>query len=189
METAVRVTAERSLADCQFGHLFQAVQMLMHGLGHHMAVLAKEQFKIIIEILVEATQRDIFHAFLILDESGKVLVRSQVRIKRFLDAVQSDPLAEILVMFPEQGQQGKRFLADTHDSVLYQFCCNEAEIMFDCVVMSGNLFRQFIYGTVHRHGIRTASVGTAFFRIPDVGIDGYLRANLFPFGINAHLAQ
>ena len=55
VETAVRVTAERSLADCQFGHLFQAVQMLMHGLGHHMAVLAKEQFKIIIEILVKAT--------------------------------------------------------------------------------------------------------------------------------------
>ena len=161
----------------------------MHGLGHHVAILAQEQFKVIVEILVEAAKRDIFHAFLILDESGKVLVRPQVRINSFLDAVQSDTLAEFLVMLPEQGQQGKRFLTDTHDGILHQFRRDESQAVLNPVVVSGNLFRQFVYGTVHRHGIRTASVGTALFRIPDVGIDGHFRANLFPFGIDAHLTQ
>ena len=71
-ETTARVTAECSLADCQFGHLFQTVQVFMHGLGYHVAVFAKEQFKVIVKILVEAAQRDIIHTFLILDESGKL---------------------------------------------------------------------------------------------------------------------
>ena len=92
-------------------------------------------------------------------------------------------------MFPEESQQGKRFQPDTHYGVLHQFRRDESQAVLNPVVMSGNLLRQFVYGTVHCHRIRTASVGKAFFRIPDVGIDGYLRANLFPFGIDAHLTQ
>ena len=55
--------------------------------------------------------------------------------------------------------------------------------------MSGYLVCQIIYGAVHGDGILAASVSPSFFRIPNVWIDGHFSPYLYPFRINAHLAQ
>ena len=92
-------------------------------------------------------------------------------------------------MFPEESQQGKRFLTDTLDGILYKFRRDEAQTVLYTVIMSGNLACQVIYGAVHGNGILTPPIGTTFFRIPDSGIDRDFGPYLCPFGINAHLAQ
>ncbi len=92
-------------------------------------------------------------------------------------------------MLPEEGQQGERFLSDALDRVFDQLRSDDPQAVLYTVVMSGNLTGQVVYGTVHGDGIPAAPVRPASFRIPNGGIDGHLRSDLFPFRIYAHLAQ
>lgn len=61
------------LAQCAFSHLFQAVQMFMYGLLLHTAIASQVQLEIIIKILVETFQGDIFRFLLSRINSCKCL--------------------------------------------------------------------------------------------------------------------
>ena len=57
------------------------------------------------------------------------------------------------------------------------------------VVVARNLFGKFVNSSVYRYSILAATISTSFLRIPDGRINGYFRADLFPFGINTDFAQ
>ena len=102
----------------------------MDSFGLHAAILAKEKFKVVVKGLVKTAQSDIFHTLFILYKSGQMLVRPQVRGVGLLDPIRPDPFLELLVMLPEQRQQGERFLADAHYGILYQLRRDKSQTLF-----------------------------------------------------------
>lgn len=102
----------------------------MDSFGLHAAILAKEKFKVVVKGLVKTAQSDIFHTLFILYKSGQMLVQPQVRIESPLYPVHSDAFLKLLVMLPEQRQQGKRLLTDTHYGILYQLRRDEPQTVF-----------------------------------------------------------
>lgn len=189
MQAAVRIAAQCPLAYRPHREPLQPVQVLVHRLGLQLAVRAEEYLEVVIEYPVKASQRHVFHALPFMYECRKMLVGAHVGVVCLLYAVYPDTFFELFVMFPEKGQQGERLLAGALEGVLHQLRRDEAQAVPYPVVMPGYLPREVVYGTVHDGRILAASVGASLFRIPDGGIDGHFRSDLFAFRINAHLAQ
>lgn len=161
----------------------------MYGLLLHTAIASQVQLEIIIKILVETFQGDIFRFLFIPYKLMQMFVGTGIAFVTPFLPVHTDSFLELLVMFPEQCQQGQFLLTDTQHGILDQFRRNETKAVFDTLVMPPDLFVQVVYGTIYGKGVFASAVGTSRFRIPQGGIYRYLNADLFPIGIDTYLAQ
>ena len=143
----------------------------MHRFGSQAEFHAQKHLKIIIENTVKTAQCHILHTLFLMHEGGQVLVRPHIGIVGLLDSVNSYPSPVFLVVLPEKGEQGKRFLSDALHRILYQFRRDEAEAVLYPPVMSLNFGGQVVYGPVHDHGVCAAAVGASLLRVPNGRID------------------
>ena len=161
----------------------------MYGLLLHTTIASQVQLEIIIKILVETFQGDIFRFLFIQYKLMQMFVGTGIAFVTPYLPVHADSFLELFVMFPEQCQQGQFLLTDTQHGILDQFRRNETQTVFNPLVMSTDLLVQIVYGTIHCKGVLASAVGTSRFRIPQSRIYGYLDTDLFPFGIDTDLTQ
>ena len=100
--------------------------MLMNGLGLHFTVRLQENFKIVIEYLVKATQSYIFNTFLFLNESSKMLIGTLIAVVCLFDSIHSNAFLKLLIVFAKEDEQCYRLLPDTFNGILYKFSGNKA---------------------------------------------------------------
>ena len=161
----------------------------MYRLLLQSAFRAQKQVDRIVELPVEAAQGYIFLPASLLHELPQVIVRTHIALESLFRAVDADPLAKLLVVFPKQCQQGQRFLPDAFYGILHQFGRYETERQIDSLVVRLDFVRQGVDGSVYLVGIAAAAVGTPCRRIPNRRIYRDFRSDLCRFGVDTHLAQ
>ena len=134
-------------------------------------------------------QGNIFLSVSLLHEVTQVVVRTHIALVGLFRAVDADPLAKLLVVFPKQCQQGQRLLPDAFHGILHQFGRYEAERQIDSLVVRLNFACQSVDGLVYFVGITAAAVGTPCRRIPNCRIDRDFRPDLRRLGVDTYFAQ
>ena len=98
----------------------------MNCLRLHFTIRLQENFKVVIEHLVKATQSYVFNTFLFLNESCKMLIGTLIAVVCLFDSIHSNTFLKLLIVFTEEGEQCYRLLSDTFNGILYKFGGNKA---------------------------------------------------------------
>jgi len=98
----------------------------MNSLGLHFTVRLQENFKVVVEYLVKATQSYIFNTFLFLNKGCKMLIGTLIAVVCLFDSIHSNAFLELLIVFTKKGEQCYRLLPDTFNGILYKFSGNKA---------------------------------------------------------------
>ena len=189
VQPAVRIAAERTLADSPFGHFLQAVQVFVHRLLHHIALRSQKEVEVVVERFVEASERDVFLPAFLLYERSQVVVRVLVAGIGLFRPIYADPFVKLCIVFPEQGQQRERLLSYAFYGVLHQFRRDEAEVVANPPIVGFDLFGQQVDGPIYFAGVGTPAVRASCLRIPQRRFDGGFDTYMSRFGVDADFAQ